>query len=201
MIYTGTDLRVRICTQPSHYHHWMSFVCYSSLMRYLPDAKVELALSGRANFFYDWARRFKIPILQNRIGTISEQATNTCLPIVPGYKGGVLAITPECIAVRPFDVTVPSVTNAAGTACLFRGGEMVVSESVCAAAKSESVSPFADVTDGVGNFRRDGLLEKHGCFMSDIDLFSSEDMTSTEWAVIKEWRKTATMIATLFASR
>jgi hypothetical protein len=201
MIYTGTDLKVRICSRPTHYHHWMSFACYASLSRYLPDAKVELAVPGRANFFFDWARRFKIPIIQKQEMSVRE-AANVCLPIVPPPGAfGVLAIAPECIAVRPFDLTTPSVVNESGTACLFRGGEMVVSNSLCGSARSDAASPFADVTDGVGRFDPKKWSEKTGCFLSEVDLFSSEGMSSTEWAVMKEWKKTAAVIATLFASR
>lgn len=200
MIYTGTDLKVRICTRPTHYHHWMAFACYSSIARYLPDARVELAVSGRANFFYEWARRFKIPIVQKQESPVREQATGVCLPIVPHNTFGVLAISPECIAVRPFDVTLRSVVNEAGTACLFRGGDVIVSDAVCSPARSEFAAPFADVSEGVGGFDRAKWLGKTGCFLVDVDLFSCEDMTSTEWSVIREWKKTAVVMATLFAS-
>lgn len=183
MIYTGDGLRVRICAYPTHYHHWMSFACYSSVRRFLPDATVELAVFGRSGLLFDWASRLRLKVLKRK--------PTLAAPILES-EPGLLVITSDCIAVRQWDdpsLLKTSVTNRTGTACLRGSGEYQIGESLCMNPKAEGYAPFADVSHGVGAFVSEQWIHRTDCFLAYIDGFGTENDTQTERAVLDEWRR------------
>lgn len=195
MIYTGNGLTVRICAIPTPYDHWMSFACYASIRRYLPDAVVELVVFGRPGVFFDWARRLRLRI-------VKRSATSPA-PLVEADDANVLAILPTCIAVREW---IDSRLNESwvtpnGSACLRRESEMQIGDLVCADAKADAFSPLADVSGGVGEFVPSRWIDTHACFLAGVNTFRSGSETPTESAVFDEWHKAIALAGCLGLNR
>lgn len=190
MIYTGDGLRVRICTYPTPYHHWMSFACYSSMRRFLPDAEIELAVFGRKGFFYDWASRLRVKVLR--------RPDVLAAPLIEA-EPGMLAVTSECVAVRPWDneQLSDSVVNRSGSACLRRNNECQISGLLCEDAKQDGYTPLASVAGGVGGFVPKDWIDKSVCFLTYVNRFRTGEETLTELAVFEEWQRATTLASSL----
>ncbi len=195
MIYTGIGLRVRICAIPTHYHHWMAFACYSSVRRYLPDAEIELVVFGRQSLFFNWAKTLHLKTVRG----IDQPA-----PIFDANGSGVLALSPECIAVRQWDndkFVIDSFVNRSGTCCLKWQKDCEITELLCADAKLDLYTPFADVSKGVGAFVSSDWIHRGACFLSHIDSFVTGNETQTERAVFDEWHRAISLAACLGLNR
>ena len=190
MIYTGNGLTVRICVQPTRYHHWMAFACFSSMRRFLPDATMELAIFGRPGLFFDWASRLRIPFLRRK--------PIRPAPMLEADKPGMLVLCPECIAVRPWDddrLMTDSMVTRTGTACLRWDKEYEISDVFCVNAKSDSYAPLADVSGGLGSFVLSEWIDKDVSFLAHRFVTGSD--TQMELAVLEEWQRAANLATCL----
>jgi hypothetical protein len=195
MIYTGEGLRVRICTYPTVYHHWMSFVCYSSMRRFLPDAEVELAVFGRPGFFYDWAARLRLRTLR--------RPPVLAAPLVEA-ESGMLAITSECVAVSQWENDIfltESLVNQSGTACLRHNNDFVISNTFCEGAKFDGYVPLVNVSEGVGSFVSKDWIDKSTSFLTNINRFKTGKETQMELAVLEEWQRAIVLASSLGLNR
>lgn len=181
MIYTGKGLTVRICVMPTCYDHWMSFACYCSIKRYLPDADVELVAHGKSRFF-NWARRLRLRIITRNLPPVPQNEAD---------RPGILAIFPNCIAIREWSDEIKSCINVSGSACFRQNDEVCINDSLCSNVKSDGYTPLTDIVEGIGCFVVSEWLDKDACFLNRVARFESGNETQTEIAVLNEWRRAA----------
>jgi hypothetical protein len=85
---TGKGLSVAVCCKPIPAHLWMSFVCWYSFKKNLPDAGVQIFCERQESFLqFNWAKRLRVKL---KYGSPEKS------------KNGIIYIEPQTLAIRPY---------------------------------------------------------------------------------------------------
>lgn len=154
----GDGLTIHISCEPKLHHDWMSFLCWYSLSRNLPESKVIVTNLRENNLFdlYGWTRLLQIPLLHHRGMSITQQQQMLRSHRRIHVTGPILTIQPEFVCVRDFEEA------GIDSAIFERKDDWFFTEipEFSSNCKQENPSVFVNYSDGWGNFVTDAWLNK-----------------------------------------
>lgn len=176
----GKNLNIVILCDYGISHEWMSFLCWYSISKNLPDASVVLLCSRKqmTRDLFTWAKRCGVRCifhkdidLENRINFLK-----TC-----GLTEPVIVVDPHTVCIRDFEETKINLETLEG---------MILANShsdILCDCKDKEISLFASYLNGWGNFVYKNWIDKETCpLIVNLD-FKSSDMTVNESRIRSLW--------------
>ena len=158
---TGDGLHVIIDCDYLPGYNWMSFSCWYSINKNLPDAQVMVAYQ-RAEPKWDlfhWTRKCKVRLLSYQYKPVWKAF---------GEQGSVIVVSPESMAVRAYDPENVGPTEV----------------------KEEAFSTFVSYSKGCGRFNTPGWINKLGVpFWGAVRKFRTIDCTVDEIKILEMWER------------
>jgi hypothetical protein len=174
--YLGKNLNIIISCDHIPGHNWMSYICWYSIRKNLPDANVSLVCKRHnvSGYLFLWTKKVGVPF---KMYSSSEDIIST-------YKKPNLVVPPFCLAVRDFD-------EAGIDPSFIKDNDSILLEDtnlVCD-AKEDKFSVFCSYEDGWGRFITKEWINKTDCPLSFFSLkkFSSSNMSLNEKLVKNMW--------------
>ena len=101
----GDGLTVHISCQQVPHHDWMSFLCWYSISRNLPEAKVVVTLTRSISDIYigNWTRVCRVPFLMHREMSPIEEQNFVCSHPKSFATNKILTVSPEYVCIRDLD--------------------------------------------------------------------------------------------------
>ena len=151
---TGDGLNILISCDYLLHHNWMSYFCWYSLQKNLPDAKVFVASPRKimnANLF-DWARKCKVPLILHKELDLNGQIE---IVLSKGAQQPLLVVSPENVCVRDFDEASFSPEGIVGV--------KILDEELSCDCKEDRFCVFVTYSKGWGKFVTGTWINKTSC--------------------------------------
>lgn len=190
MTFTGDGLNIVIACDYVPHHNWMAFICWYSISKNLPDAKVSIFCHRRIMKFdlFDWSRKCKIPFVLH-----SPSDTQGQLEIIKqSANKPVLVVYPESVCIRDFD-------EAQFDFDIFLQKEIYISDNnLCCDCKEENNSSvFVTYNHGWGKFVTSNWINKMTSpFIFGVK-YNKGEVTSSEVRIGKLWNSATTLFQTI----
>ena len=180
--YTGDGLALVISCDYVPQHEWMAFICWYSIYKNLPDAKVYVGCNRRSMGceILRWVKRCGLPFFIHRdMSTAEERA-------VIRSKGGpdcpLISVSPRFVCVRDFDEAgFDAVAHFTGDE------ELEKIAGVHSPSRGDNPTVFVDCSDGWGKFVPASWINRNGIpLITGMD-FSEPGMGVNEARLAKLW--------------
>ena len=201
----GDNLNILISCNYTIHDNWMSFLCWYSLTKNLPQAKVVIACnrtmnSGNSELF-GWTRKCNIPFELHK-STDREGQINLVL-----QKGIVVApllvLRPDTVAIRDFEESgfdtnilegkVLKASDLPEICC-----EAMVPNSDRSSTKHyEKPCVFVTYSNGWGKFVTSSWIHKGGCPFTSENRYGHGNMTTNETRIGKLWSAVSPLFQTV----
>lgn len=184
---TGFNLNILIACDYLPHHNWMSFLCWYSLTKNLPEANVFVA-SHRRLMKYDlfsWTRKCKVPFILHKETDDNGQIQAA---FEQGASKPLLVLPPDCICVRDFDESGFSPESLSEISKL--------DFNLSCDCKESRSCPFVTYSDGWGKFVSSAWINKMGCPLSVVKL-NKVDLTANESRIGQLWNASAPLFLTI----
>lgn len=176
----GRNLNILIPCDYKMDHNWMSFVCWYSISKNLPEASVGIACNRKTmkqNLFL-WTRRCGVDCFFHKDTDLNGQIE---FAKKNGLKEPVLVADVASLCIRDFEETKIDYSSLTGI-ILAEDHSDVLSD-----CKSLTTSLFASYRKGWGTFAYSKWIDTNGCpLISNLD-FRSFDMTVNESRIRNLW--------------
>lgn len=173
-ITTGDGLNIFIACDHVPHHNWMSFACWYSLNKMLPDAQIALGCTKNNMMInlFSWARTLKIKIHYHQ-----EKDLTNFMP------SPLLIVDADMMMINEPD-------------CDF-GNNLTVEmgSNMCCDVKEEKNLPFVSYREGWGNFVTSSWINKISTPFHHR--FTRVGMTPNEMKVDKLWRQMSVLFQTV----
>lgn len=173
----GDGLTILISCNYSTHHDWMSYLCWYSLSKNLPDAKVIIGCNRTLCDFslFRWTYKCKIPFFLHKATDFQGQID------IINAKNPLLVVPPHVICVRDFDEAEFS-PNALSEEKVYK-----LDESLSCDCREDKSNVFASYEDGWGKFVTATWIDKSGNPFLFGDKFSKGDLTPNEVRIGRLW--------------
>jgi len=179
----GRNLNILIPCDYTISHNWMSFFCWYSISKNLPEASVIIACNRNKmdkNLFF-WTRRCKIKCVFHKTIDLAEQIS---LVKKMGFGEPLLVVEPGTVCIRDFEETKIDYQNLSGL-ILPQNHSDILSD-----CKDSTFSLFVSYKNGWGNFVNSKWIDSERCpLLSNLD-FKSSEMTVNESRIRNLWNST-----------
>lgn len=188
---TGDGLNVLIACDYVPHHSWMAFLCWYSLTKNLPDAKVGIACHRRLmkHNLYDWCRKCKVPFLLHKAeedqAAVALQLKLVATPL--------LVVPPDSVCLRDFEEGGFS-PDAIGQDRIYRLEEAAGLSCDC---KEENPCVFVRYAEGWGKFVTASWIHKLACPFVTDKRYLYGSMTANELRIGKLWSAVAPLFQTV----
>lgn len=164
--YLGEGLSVLLLCSHRTHHDWMSFLCWYSFQRNLPECRFSIVCSRleiRCTLFA-WTKRAGVPLAMTRQSEQGEM-------VKVGWGRGMcstplLVVTPDILCVRDFcGSDFPLTKNARKQGFVFvsdQASETPEDDALWQSAGSDTACSFVSYSEGWGNFRTNSWIDKVG---------------------------------------
>lgn len=184
----GDNLSIVIACAHVPHHDWMSFLCWYSISKNLPEATVVVACArgGEMNYdIFNWPRRSRVQLLHHNpaldvstavLGNKKSQAT---LPV--------LILEPNTVCIRDFD-------EAQFDASIFNNQQVFKAKDtpqLQTSCREENPSVFTDYADGWGKFVTSAWINKASTPLVAGNGYVKSSMTVNEMRIGKLWESAA----------
>jgi hypothetical protein len=176
---TGDGLNILIACDYLPHHGWMSYFCWYSLSKNLPDAFVTVASHRRlmTHNFFGWTRLCKIPFVLHKA---TDEKGQIELAIAKNQiEKPLLVIPPEVVCIRDFeeaDYFPEKITDI-----------KKIDDELCCDCKDDKPTVFATYLNGWGKFNTPSWIHKmSGPFISNAK-FGQGAMTANEVRIERLW--------------
>mgnify|MGYP007120766161 CR=1 FL=1 len=159
------------------HHNWMSFLCWHSLSKNLPEAKVTVACHRRLMTydFFGWTRKCKVPFVLHKAADEKGQIAL----ISESVQGPLLVLSPETVCIRDF--------AEAGFSPDVLSGVVKMNSELCCDCKEEKPCVFVTYLSGWGKFVTQSWINRMSCpFVSGVK-YGQGVMTSNEVRIGQLW--------------
>ncbi len=183
----GKGLNILISCDHSFGHNWMSYLCYYSIFKNLPEAKVFVVCRRRnvTGSLFLWTKMFNVPFKMYNgeydIGNLS------------GIKDVPLLITsPEVIAIRDFE-------EAKQDQNILNDRHFLVQTNFLCEAKEDTMCVFSSYLNGFGNFVTSEWIDNMNCPLvsSFSKRFFHNGMNSNEVRMADIWKESISLFQTI----
>ena len=184
---TGEGLNILIACDYISHHNWMAFLCWYSLSKNLPDAKITVAAHRRLMKYdyFNWTRKCGVPFVLHKATDEEGQidAAECGRPL--------LVVAPEAVCVRDFD--------EAGFSPDTLSEEKVhrLDASLCCDCKEDKPSVFVTYPNGWGKFVTATWIHRMSCpFIFGVK-FAQGEMTANEVRIGRLWSAATPLFQTV----
>lgn len=185
---TGDGLNILIACDYLPHHNWMSFLCWYSLTKNLPDAKVFVASHRRLmkHDLFIWTRKCKVPFILHKASDDEGQIQSA---IDYGVSKPLLVVSPEYICVRDFDESGFSPESLSEV-------KWLDAELSCDCKEARPCS-FVTYSNGWGKFVTSSWINKMSCpFLFGVK-YSQGDLTANELRIGRLWSAATPLFLTV----
>lgn len=184
---TGSGLTIVIGCDYNVLHNWMSFICWYSLTKNLPDANIVISCNRtpmNATLFR-WTQRCSVPFFLHKPTDKQGQ-----ILITQAFKP-ILYIPAEAICIRDFGEAGFSPNE------LGEEKEYFLDEKLVCDCKDDKACVFATYLNGWGRFvMSDWINRMSSPFIATVK-FDGGNMTANELRISKLWRSATTLFQTV----
>lgn len=184
---TGNGLTIIIGCDYTVLHNWMSFICWYSLTKNLPDAKVIVACNRTLmkSTLFRWTQKCQVPFVLHKPTDKQGQ-----ILIAQSIKP-VLYIPADVICIRDFGEAGFSPNE------LSEEKEYFLNDKLVCDCKDNGACVFATYFNGWGRFvMSDWINRSSSPFISTVK-FDSGNMTANELRISRLWRSATTLFQTV----
>ena len=193
---TGQGVAVVISCECTPHHNWMSFACWVSLNKNLPDAKVAVvATRGLGGNFFLWTKGCKVPFCYHspldgpRKSWHAQVAMSLGVAHLP-----IFVIEPHVLAIREFGQSfTDNSTSPGGDVWLLKDGTsqpVAIDETLCRPARGDDFTTFVSYAEGWGKFVTADCINKGDYPFRRAERFHSGDvMTLNEAKILDLWKR------------
>jgi hypothetical protein len=185
---TGDGLNILIACDYLPHHSWMSFLCWYSLTKNLPEAKIAVASHRRLmklNLF-GWTRKCNVPFILHK-ATDDEGQVQAALD--HGIEKPILVVPAEAMCVRDF-------TEAGFSPDALTEVTRLNNEMVCD-CKEERPCVFATYPNGWGKFVTSSWINKGSCpFLFGVK-YGQGNLTANEARIGRLWNAATPLFQTV----
>lgn len=181
---TGNGLTIIIGCDYTVLHNWMSFICWYSLTKNLPDAKIIIACNKAymKSILFRWTQKCQVPFILHKPTDKQGQI------FISQATKPVLYIAADTICVRDFGEAGFSPND------LSEEKEYFLDKSLICDCKEERACLFVTYSNGWGRFVTSEWINRVSSpFSSSMVKFDRGDMTANELRISKLWQ-TATLL-------
>lgn len=185
---TGDGLNILIACDYLPHHDWMSFFCWYSLTKNLPDAKVTVASHRRLMEFeiYSWTRRCKVPFILHKE---TDEAGQIEVALLQNTHKPLLVIPPEVVCVRDFD--------EAGFSPESLSEVRLLDYELSCDCKEDRSCAFATYQNGWGKFVTPSWINKTSCpFLSGVK-YNQGMLSANEVRIGRLWSMATPLFQTV----
>jgi hypothetical protein len=171
---TGDGLNIVCKTGYSFHDDWMTFACWYSILKSLPDAKFSIFCPSvdSHGLYFQWAPRCRV-----NFSTILP--TNTPLLIVPPLAMAVRSLDQKCVDL------------------LSEIHFVELDGRLCGDVKDDTFLPFVHYQNGCGKFVVSEWINKAECPFPWAERFMTHTATANEVRVLKLWKQLHPLYATV----
>ena len=173
----GGGLNILISCDYITHHNWMSYLCWYSLIKNLPDAKVIIGCN-RSDCEYDlfrWTYKCKVPFILHK--TTDFQGEIDILNV----NNPLLVIPPTVICIRDFDEAGFS-PDALSEEKVYK-----LDDNLSCDCREDKSNVFASYNDGWGKFVTATWIHKSGNPFLFGNKFNQGSLTPNEARIGKLW--------------
>lgn len=158
---SGEGLGFLLVCEPIPIHHWMSFACWYSIKKNLPDAQVLMIcdLQPVTRNLFNWTHRCRVKLIRQRLNNLEEIAEEK----MKGKRS--VVISPYVMAIRDYNEQlfgpVPS--------------------------RSEQFATLTDCEGGCGKFVTANWIDRLSPPFLHVKSLRSDDITVNEIKVFQIW--------------
>ncbi len=166
--------------------NFMSFACWYSLHKNLPDANILLACERPEEMkmdLFQWVYRLQIPFFYYQKTDPITQAIQTDKATYP-----ILTLPCDTICLDTLDHTIIDKIN---------DNKIIVGEELCLSAKNPETAVFCSLKEGVGAFVPSRWIYRGSHPFKNADMFSKGDLTMNERRIFQLWKKLGRIFDTL----
>ena len=185
---TGDGLNILIACDYLPHHNWMSFLCWYSLTKNLPDAKVFVAAHRRLmkHDFFGWTRKCKVPFILHK-ETDPEGQIQAALE--HDVTKPLLVVPPDSICVRDFD--------EAGFSPDTLSEVRQLDTELCCDCKEDRACVFATYPNGWGKFVMATWINRISCpFLFGVK-YGQGNLTANEARIGRLWSAATPLFQTV----
>lgn len=175
---TGDGLNILIACDYLPHHNWMSFLCWYSITKNLPDASVFVAVHRKSitqNLFM-WTQKCKVPFILHK-ETNDEGQIEAAINY--GVSKPMLVLSPDSICVRDFKEAGFSPESLSEV-------RLLDSELFCD-CKEDRPCTFVTYSNGWGKFVTSSWINKMGCPFSSMVKYNQGYLTANESRIGQLW--------------
>lgn len=177
----GKNLNILIPCDYTFSHNWMSFFCWYSIYKNLPEASVVIACNRLAmkQTLFLWTKRCQVNCLIHKRTDIHGQIG---LVASKGYNEPILVVDPASVCIRDFEETNINYKNLSNI--IFSNDH----SDILSNCKDSTISLFTSYQQGWGTFVPSNWIDKERCpLISNLD-FASSEMTVNESRIRNLWK-------------
>lgn len=176
----GKNLNIVIPCDYSFSHNWMSFICWYSISKNLPEANVIIVCNRKKMSYhlFSWTKRCKVKLIINKDTDLQGQIS--CV-MKNDVQEPILVVSPDTVCIRDLgeckiDVNLWKETILANC-----------HSDILSNCKDSNISLFASYREGWGAFVTSKWIDKESCpLVSSLD-FKTSNMTVNESRLRKIW--------------
>lgn len=176
----GKNLNIVILCDYGFSHEWMSFVCWYSISKNLPDASVTILCNRKqmTHNLFSWTKRCRVRLVLHKDLDLEPRIA---LMHQLDLKKPILIVDPDTVCVRDFDETKIDL-NLLQEIILANAHSDIQCD-----CKDSEISLFASYQKGWGTFVCSNWIDNSSCpLISSLD-FGSSNMTINESRTRNLW--------------
>lgn len=184
---TGHGLNIVIGCNYQLSHNWMSYICWYSLIKNLPDAKVMIACNRKLmkNSLFVWTRKCKVPFVLHKETDEFGQIE------AAGVSKPLLFIPPEAICIRDFDEAGFSPNVWSEEKSYFLNDELICD------CKEDKSCVFATYLNGWGRFVTPEWINRSTSPFIQGVRYDQGQMTANEIRIGRLWNAATLLFQTV----
>jgi hypothetical protein len=179
---TGEGLNILIACDYLSHHDWMSFFCWYSISKNLPDAKVFVTCNRKIKYedLFVWPRKCNIPFHFNKETDINGQIKHALDSFA---SKPLLVVPPDCVCIRDF--------NEAGFSLESLSEINKLDDSLLCDCKDERPCCFATYSNGWGKFVTSSWINRISSPFFSVAQFNKGELTPNEVRIGRLWNSAA----------
>lgn len=182
---TGDGLNILIACDYVPHHDWMSFLCWYSLSKNIPDAKVTVISHRRLMKYrlFEWSRKCGIRLLLHHPDINQEEYALT-----RGVEKPLLVLEPHTIAVRDLEQ---------GNFPLSQLKDVSWGKDFSCDVKGDGENAFITYIDGWGKFVTSSWINRLGNPLTGDQRYGYGNLNANEFRLGRLWSAAAPLFQTV----
>jgi hypothetical protein len=189
---TGENLNILISCDYSVANNWMAFLCWYSLTKNLPDAKVAIACNRTmmSNGLFTWVKKCNIPFELHKCMDFQAQIDLVLQKEI--FTAPLLVLKPDTVVIRDFEESGFDANSLQDKIALASDYP-----DLCCEAKEDKPCVFATYSNGWGKFVTSSWIHKISCPFTSENRYVDGNMTANEMRIGRLWSAVTPLFQTV----